>query len=139
MAFTSKEPHLYQAVVVGLISFLFVTLINGMRWRRWARGFVFGQIIGIIIGLGVFERLALGRTPSFTGDIISGITSGLFSAVVWAMAFALAEQFGDSRSAIASGLLLTIVLNNPGKTWLIPFAVIWIAYGWMRHKSQSFG
>src|SRR4029077_18632751 len=44
VALTPKEPHLYRAVVVGLIGFLFVTLINGMRWRRWARGFVFGQI-----------------------------------------------------------------------------------------------
>src|ERR1043166_1294686 len=140
IALTSKQPHLYQAVVVGLISFLFVTLINGMRWRRWARGFVFGQVIGIVIGLGFFEHLAFAKTPpSFTGDVINGITSGLFSAVVWAMAFALAERFGDSRSAIASGLLLTIVLNNPGKTWIIPFAVLWIAYGWMRYKSRPVG
>jgi class 3 adenylate cyclase len=136
MALVSKEPYFYQAVVVGLISFLFVTLINGMRWRRWARGFVFGQVTGIVIGLGFFAHLAFGKPPSFSGDIISGITSGLFSAVVWAMAFALAERFGDSRSAIASGLLLTIVFNYPGGTWLIPFAVIWIAYGWMRYKSQ---
>jgi class 3 adenylate cyclase len=140
IALTSKEPHLYRAVVVGLICFLFVTLINGMRWRRWARGFVFGQIVGILIGLGFFEHLELGKTPpSFSGDVINGITSGLFSAVVWAMAFSLAERFGDSRSAIASGLLLTIVINNPGRTWLIPFAVIWITYGWMRHKPQPAG
>jgi class 3 adenylate cyclase len=140
IALTSQQPHLYQAVVVGLICFLFVTLSNGMRWRRCARGFVFGQVTGIVIGLGFFEHLAFGKAPSsFTGDVVNGITSGLFSAVVWAMAFALAEWFGDSRSAIASGLLLTIVLNNPGKTWLIPFAVLWIAYGWMRHKSQLVG
>jgi hypothetical protein len=140
IALTSKQPRLYQAVVVGLICFLFVTLINGMRWRRWARGFVFGQIIGILIGLGFFEHLAFAKAPPpFTGDIINGITSGLFSAVVRAMAFGVAERFGDSRSAIASGLLLTIVLNNPGKTWLIPFAILWITYGWMRHRSQSGG
>ena len=52
------------------------------------------------------------------------------------MAFALAEYFGDSLSAIASGLLVTIFLNDPGKTWFIPFAVLWIAYGWMRYRSQ---
>jgi class 3 adenylate cyclase len=140
IAFTSREPHIYQAIVIGLISFVFVTLINGMRWRRWARGFVFGQIIGIVIGLGLLERLTFGKAPpTFTGDVISGVTNGLFSAVVWAMAFALAERFGDSRAAIASGLLLTIVLNNPGKTWIIPFAIIWITYGWMRHRSQAVG
>jgi class 3 adenylate cyclase len=140
VAFTPKEPHLYRAVVLGLVCFLFVTLINGMRWRRWARGFVFGQVIGVLVGLGVFEYLAFQKGPPFfTGDVINGVTSGLSSAVVWAMAFALAERFGDSRSAIASGLLITILLNNPGKTWLIPFAVLWITYGWMRHKSQPVG
>ena len=140
IALTPKEPHLYRAVVVGLIGFLFVTLINGMRWRRWARGFVFGQVTGVLIGLGLFAYNGFQKGPPFfTGDIINGITDGLFSAVIWAMAFALAEYFGDSRSAIASGLLVTIFLNNPGKTWLIPFAVLWIAYGWMRHRSQPGG
>jgi class 3 adenylate cyclase len=133
----SKQPHLYRAVVLGLICFFFVTLINGMRWGRWARGFVFGQVTGVVIGLGLFEYLAFENAPpSFTGDVINGLTGGLFSAVVWAMAFALAERFGDSRSAIAAGLLVSIVLNNPGKTWFIPFAALWIAYAWMRHRSQ---
>jgi class 3 adenylate cyclase len=137
IALTPKEPHLYRAVVVGLIGFLFVTLINGMRWRRWARGFVFGQVTGILLGLGLFAYNGFPKGPPFfTGDIIAGITDGLFSAVAWAMAFALAERFADSRSAIASGLLATIFFNNPGKTWLIPFAILWIAYGWMRHRSQ---
>ena len=141
IALASKQPRLYRVVVVGLICFLFVTLINGMRWRRWARGFVFGQLTGLLIGLGLFAHLAFEKAPpSFTGDFINGITGGLFSAVVWAMAFALAEYFGDSRSAIASGLLVTIFLNDPGKTWfIIPFAILWIAYGWMRHRSQSVG
>jgi hypothetical protein len=140
IALTPKEPHLYRAVVVGLIGFLFVTLINGMRWRRWARGFVFGQVTGILIGLGLFAYIGFQKAPpSFTGDLITGTTDGLFSAVIWGMAFALAERFADSRSAIASGLLVTIFLNNPGKTWLIPFAVLWITYGWMRHRSQPGG
>jgi hypothetical protein len=140
IALTPKEPHLYRAIVVGIIGFLFVTLINGMRWRRWARGFVFGQVTGILIGMGVFAYNGFQKGPPFfTGDIITGITDGLFSAVIWAMAFALAERFGDSRSAIASGLLVTIFFNNPGKTWLIPFAVLWITYGWMRHRSQPGG
>ena len=126
--------------MVGLICFLFVTLINGMRWRRWARGFVFGQVTGVLIGLGLFEYIGFEKAPpSFAGDVIKGITGGLFSAVIWAMAFALAEHFGDSRSAIASGLLVTIFFNNPGKTWFIPFAVLWITYGWMRHRSQPIG
>jgi class 3 adenylate cyclase len=134
---TPKEPHLYRVVVVGLVCFLFVSLINGMRWRRWARGFVFGQVTGVLIGLGLFAYIGFQKAPpSFTGDLINGITTGFLSAVVWAMAFALAERFGDSRSAIASGLLVTIFLNNPGKTWLIPFAVLWITYGWMRHRSN---
>ena len=111
-----------------------------MRWRRWARGFVFGQVTGVLFALGYFQCLALEKTePSFTNDVIEGITSGLFSAVIWAMAFALAERFVDSRSAIASGLLATIFFNNPGETWLIPFAVLWIAYGWMRRRSQPVG
>ncbi len=140
VALTAKQPHLYRAVVVGLICFLFVTLINGMRWRRWARGFVFGQVTGVLMAVGFFEYLGFEKAPpSFTGDVIEGTTSGLFSAVIWAMAFALAERFGDSRSAIASGLLATIFFNNPGKTWLIPFAVLWITYGWMRHRSQPVG
>jgi class 3 adenylate cyclase len=136
----AKQLFLYRAVVIAIVCFLFVTLINGMRWRRWARGFVFGQVTGVIVGLGFFECLALQKSPpSFTGDVINGLTSGLLSAVVWAMAFALAERFADSRSAIASGLLVTILINNPGKTWLIPFAVLWIAYGWMRRRPQAVG
>ena len=137
---TPKEPHLYRVVAVGLVCFLFVTLINGMRWRRWARGFVFGQVTGVLIGLGLFTYIGFQKAPpSFTGDVINGITTGFFSAVVWAMAFALAERFGDSRSAIASGLLATIFSNNPGKPWFIPFAALWITYGWMRHRSQPGG
>jgi hypothetical protein len=94
----------------------------------------------VLFALAFFEYLAFQKAaPSFTGDMIHGITSGLFSAVIWAMAFALAERFADSRSAIASGLLATIFFNNPGKTWLIPFAVLWIAYGWMRRRSQPVG
>jgi hypothetical protein len=137
---TPKQPYLYRAVAVGLICFVFVTLINGMRWRRWARGFVFGQITGVLFGLSSFEYLAFGRTAhSFAYDVLEGITSGFFSAVIWAMAFALAERFADSRSAIAAGLLATIFFNNPGKTWFIPFAVLWIAYGWMRRRPQLVG
>jgi class 3 adenylate cyclase len=132
---TPKQPQFYRPLVIGLICFLFVTLINGMRWRRWARGFVFGQVTGIVIGLGFYEYLALENAPpSFIGDLVNGITGGLFSAVVWAMAFALAERFGDSRSAIASGLLMTIAINYPGNTWLIPFVVLWITYGWMGRR-----
>jgi len=137
LALLAKQPILYRAVAVGFVCFLFVTLINGMRWRRWARGFVFGQVTGVLIGLGFFGYLAFEEAPpSFTGDVVSGLTSGLLSGVLWAMAFALAERFGDARSAIASGLLVTIVINNPGKTWFIPFAALWIAYGWMRYRSN---
>lgn len=135
-----KELPFYRPLVVGLVCFLFVTLINGMRWRRWSRGFVFGQVIGVLIGLGLFESLVLGKLPpSFIGGLINGVINGLFSAVVWAMAFALAERFADSRSAIASGLLLTIVLNYPGTASLIPFAILWVTYGWMRYRSQAGG
>ena len=89
----SKESRLYRVVVVTLISFLFVTLINGMRWRRWARGFVFGQVTGILIGLGLFAYIGFGKAPpSFAGKVINGITGGLFSAIIWAMAFALADS-----------------------------------------------
>ena len=52
------------------------------------------------------------------------------------MAFALAETVGDTRSAIAAGLLITIAINKPGNTWLIPFAVLWAIYAWMRYRSQ---
>jgi class 3 adenylate cyclase len=137
---TAKQPHLYRAVVVGFICFLFVTLINGMRWRRWARGFVFGQITGVLFGLSFFGYLGFERAAhSFTYDLIEGITSGFFSAVIWAMAFALAERFADSRAAIAAGLLATIFFNNPGKDSFIPLVVLWIAYAWMRKRSQPTG
>ena len=88
---------------------------------EWARGFVFGQITGVLFALGFFEYLAFRKAaPSFTGDVIEGITSGLFSAVIWAMAFALAERFADSRSAIASGLLAPSSSTTPARLGSFP-------------------
>jgi class 3 adenylate cyclase len=135
---SAGQSHLYRAVALGLICFVFVTLVIGMRWRRWARGFVFGQIIGLIVGAGYLAAFNphVSAHPVIR-DIISGTRSGLFSAVVWAMAFALAEALGDSRAAIASGLLVTIALNDPGRAWVIPFVVLWITYGWMRYRAGA--
>jgi hypothetical protein len=137
---SSQHGQLYQSLTLGLISFAFVTLVIGVRWRRWARGFVFGQIIGLIVGAAYFA--VSGKTsimPRVLHDIVSGFTSGIFSAVVWAMAFAVAEKLGDSRAAIASGLLVTIALNDPGKAWVIPFVVLWVTYGWMRWRAPNRG
>jgi hypothetical protein len=49
----------------------------------------------------------------------------------------LAEKLGDSRSAIAAGLLVTIALNDPGRAWVVPFAVLWITYAWMRWRHSG--
>jgi hypothetical protein len=135
VALTPGQPVFYRAISLGLLCFVFVTFIIGMRWRRWARGFVFGQVIGMLVGFGIFEFRTL-KGDSFASDLANGITGGLFSAVVWAMAFALAESLGDTRSAIAAGLLVTIAINKPGQAWLIPFAVLWATYAWMRYRSQ---
>ncbi len=137
---TTGRPPLYGALSFGILCFVFVTLIIGMRWRRWARGFVFGQATGLLIGLGFYSILSTPESTAFFGrDVINGLTSGFFAAVVWAMAFALAETLGDPRAAIASGLLFTIVLNSPGYLWPIPFVTLWITYGWMRRRSLRSG
>jgi hypothetical protein len=136
IALTAKQPHLYRACSrTYLLSF-----------RRPDQRDALAPLGARIclrpghrnpIGLVFFECFTFEKAPLFfTGDITNGITRGILSAVVWAMAFTVAEWFGDSRSAIASDLVITIALNNPGKTWLIPFAVIWIAYSWMRRRSQ---
>lgn len=135
---TAKQPHVYQAFAVAAMCFVFVSLIVGMRWRRWSRGFVFGQIIGVLIGLGYFESLSWNDSgTSFQHDSINGVTNGLFSAVVWAMAFALGERMADARAAIAAGLLVTIAINNPGRSWLIPFFILWATYAWMRRREPT--
>jgi class 3 adenylate cyclase len=133
---STRHGLLYKALTLAILSFVFVALTIGVRWRRWARGFVFGQAIGLLIG-GAYYFAADQRSamPVVLHDIITGFTSGLFSAVLWAMAFAVAEKFGDSRAAIASGLLVTIALNDPGKAWVIPFVVLWVTYAWMRWRS----
>lgn len=134
----ARRSHLYQAFSWGLLCFVFVSLVIGMRWRRWSRGFVFGQVIGALIGAGNFGIFSVTHLASpLEHEILYGITSGLFTAVVWAMAFALAETLGDARSAIASGLLVTIALNDQGQTWLVPFVVLWATYGWMRYRSPA--
>ncbi|MGI8890391.1 MAG: hypothetical protein ACR2G0_06355 [Chthoniobacterales bacterium] len=130
------RPHIYNALSFGILCFAFVTLIIGMRWGRWARGFVFGQVIALLVGLGFYVILSQAVPAGSLGqDLVNGVTSGLFSAVVWAMAFALAETLGDPRAAIASGLLVTIALNSPGYLWPIPFVILWVTYGWMRGRS----
>lgn len=47
------------------------------------------------------------------------------------------RRLGDPRAAIASGLLVTIVLNSPGYLWPIPFVILWATYGWMRRRSRA--
>jgi class 3 adenylate cyclase len=135
---SAHRGRLYQSLALGLLSFAFVSLVIGMRWRRWARGFVFGQVIGVFIGAVHFAIASPPLLASHIGrQMLGGFASGLFSAVVWAMGFALAEKVGDSRSAIAAGLLVTIALNDPGKAWVVPFGVLWITYAWMRWRHSG--
>ncbi len=135
---SAHRGRLYQSLALGLLSFAFVSLVIGMRWRRWARGFVFGQVIGVVIGAVHFAIASPPLVASRIGrQMLGGFATGLFSAVVWAMGFALAEKLGDSRSAIAAGLLVTIALNDPGKAWVVPFAVLWVTYAWMRRRHSG--
>ena len=75
-----------------------------------------------------------------TGQSVGfGLASGLTSGVLWASAFAIAEKIAGARSAIAAGLLITVLLNIPdvrvGWWWLLPQIALWTTYAVVRRHS----
>jgi len=67
------------------------------------------------------------------------LVNGLTSGVLWASAFAIADKIAGARAAIASGLLITALLNIPdvGVGWwgLLPLIALWTTYAVVRRHS----
>jgi len=140
LVLAEKSPPLQRAVVIAVTSFVLVNLVIGMRWRRWSRGFAFGQLVGLLVA----------ATSFIGGDIIKpgmptrqsvgvGLVSGLTSGVLWASAFAIADKIAGARAAIAAGLLITALLNilGVGAGWwsLLPLIALWTTYAVVRRRS----
>jgi hypothetical protein len=97
---------------------------------------MFGQIISILAGAFWLASLRFSAAQfPICRSVADGFTSGIMSCVYWATAFTIAEKIAGSRAAIASGLMVTIVLNAPGNLTLIPLAAVWISYAVIRSRS----
>ncbi len=128
----------YSTVVQAGTAFVLINVIIGLRWRRWSRGFMFGQAISagaaalwLLGATATNSELTVGRV------IITAFTGGLESCVYWATAFTIAERLGDARAAIAAGLMVTVILNATGVSSVVPLAAIWISYAVLRQRSDA--
>jgi hypothetical protein len=136
-----RQSPTIQAVVSAATAFILINAMIGMRWRRWSRGFMFGQIISILAAAAwlASTRLDTAQFPVWRA-VTDGFTRGVMSCVYWASAFTIAEKLGNSAAAIAGGLMITIALNAAGRLTLIPLLVVWITYAVVRsHSARAQG
>ena len=131
-----KRPPIVETIVSAAVVFVLITVIVGVRWRRWSRGFMFGQILSVLAAAMWLGSTAAG-TASGWHAAVDGLTSGMMSCVYWALAFTVAERIGDARAAIVAGLLITVTLNATGVLSLVPLLIIWIVYAIMRRRSAA--
>lgn len=131
-----RQSPTIQALVSAATAFILINVVIGMRWRRWSRGFMFGQIISILAAAAwlASTRLNVAQFPVWCA-LANGFTGGVMSCVYWASAFTIAEKLGNLRAAIAGGLMITVILNAAGRLTLIPLVVVWIAYAVIRSHS----
>ncbi|HEV2804553.1 MAG TPA: adenylate/guanylate cyclase domain-containing protein [Chthoniobacterales bacterium] len=134
--FAFKQSAPIQVLASAATAFVLINVVIGMRWRRWSRGFMFGQIISILAAV---AWLAITRTNAAHFPVwlavADGFTGGLMSCVYWAIAFTIAERLGDSAAAISAGLMVTVILNAAGALSFIPLGVIWITYAVIRSRT----
>jgi class 3 adenylate cyclase len=137
VAFGSGRPPLQVAGGIAASSFIFINVVIGLRWKRWSRGFVLGQILGVLAAVQYFA-IAGTTGDSFLLRLQQGISNGVSDAIWWGLTFALGEKMAGARAAIVAGLLLSACKNLMPSPWtLLPLAAIWTTYAILRRRSLA--
>ncbi len=131
------RPPLQVAGIIAFTAFILINVVIGVRWKRWSRGFVLGQILGLLAAVGYFG-IAGATGHGFLLRLQQGINNGVGDAIWWGLAFALAEKMAGARAAIIAGLLLSAFKNVVPNAWsLLPFVALWTTYAILRRRSRA--
>jgi class 3 adenylate cyclase len=137
VALAIGRPPLQVAGIVAGASFILINVVIGVRWKRWSRGFVLGQVLGVLAAGGYFA-IAGATGESFLLRLQQGISNGVGDAIWWGLAFALAEKMAGARAAIIAGLLLSAFKNIVPTPWaLLPLVALWTTYAIVRRRSLA--
>ncbi|MEY2528060.1 MAG: hypothetical protein QOJ05_150, partial [Verrucomicrobiota bacterium] len=137
VALGAGRPPLQVAGIIAGSSFILINVVIGLRWKRWSRGFVLGQVLGVLAAVQYFA------TAGATGDAFllrlqQGISNGVSDAIWWGLTFALGEKMAGARAAIIAGLLLSTCKTIVPTPWaLLPLVAIWTTYAILRRRSLA--
>lgn len=131
------RPPLQVAAIIAASSFILINVVIGVRWKRWSRGFVLGQVMGVLAAGGYFA-IAGATGENFLLRLQQGISNGAGDAIWWGLTFALGEKMAGARAAIIAGLLLSAFKNIVPTLWaLLPLVALWTTYAILRRRSLA--
>jgi hypothetical protein len=114
-----------------------ITVIIGLRWKRWSRGFVLGQVMGVLAA-GNYFVIAGATGGSFLLRLQEGIANGIGDGIWWGLSFAVAERMSGARAAIIAGLMLGALKNMVATPWtLLPWVALVTTYAILRRRSLA--
>jgi class 3 adenylate cyclase len=135
VALMAGRHPLGMAAIRAVAGFILINVVIGLRWKRWSRGFVFGQFLGLIAGAGTLAGFAANGT-GFWAVLQKGLDTALGDAVLWAAAFSIGEKMAGSRAAIMGCLMLTAFKNMVPTLWsFLPILALWTTYTILRRRS----
>ncbi len=138
LALSAQQSPLRVGAITGGAAFLLISVVLGLRWGRWSRGFVFGQVLGIIGGLAAMATIRSSDSDAPLHLLREGMVSGLGDGVLWALAFAIGEKIAGARAAVIGGLMISIMKDSAATPWsIIPFLALWSAYAVIRRRSLA--
>ena len=137
LALMAGRPPLGIAAIMAATAFILINVVIGLRWKRWSRGFVFGQLLGLVAAAGTIS--SVGATgENFMLMLQKGMNSGLGAAILWAAAFSLAEKIAGGRAAVMGGLMVTAFQNIVPTVWsFLPLVALWTTYAMLRRLSLA--
>ncbi len=137
IALAANRPPLIVGAIMAAAAFIFINIVIGLRCQRWSRGFVFGQVLGVVAGLGTMSAILAPGTDALHA-LRHGLVNGIGDAVLWALAFAIAEKVSGTRAAVIGALMISAVRNITLTPWsVLPFLALWGAYVVLRRRSLA--
>ncbi|MEP7248853.1 MAG: adenylate/guanylate cyclase domain-containing protein [Spartobacteria bacterium] len=132
-----ERTPLFAAVVLAVAVFLLINVVIGLRWKQWSRGFVIGQVLGVIAGAVVISVASEKGANGLLG-LQQGLVYTLGNAALWATAFAVGEKVAGARAAWLAGLLFSASNNITPTLWsLLPLLALWTTYAFIRRRSLA--
>ncbi|MDQ3198508.1 MAG: hypothetical protein M3Q46_04855 [Verrucomicrobiota bacterium] len=128
---------LFGGVTMAVAVFILINVVTGLRWRQWSRGFVVGQVLGMLAGAATISVAGAAGT-GFSFHLRQGIVYNLGNTVLWVTAFAVAEKIGGFRAAIMAGLMLATFQDITKTLWsILPIVALWLSYALIRRGSLA--